>query len=167
MVIGECTLCEKMKNISRKVKLSNCYSNHSIRATAVKILGKSGFEASHVMDVSRNEASIRSYSKTDRISTKNNMSETLIAKQIPDFRTERAPVTITYSTVRGVACIFRGVRTVENVHGAPNARAAEGSGSIPPLGETTVRSLPDDVPGVGPSGRASVQNNGKHLNQNV
>ena len=33
---------------------------------------------------------------------------------------------------RGVACIFRGVRTVENVHEAPKARAAEGSGGMPP-----------------------------------
>ena len=37
-----------------------------------------------------------------------------------------------YSAVRGVACIFRGVRTVENVRGAPNARADEGSGDMPP-----------------------------------
>ena len=30
----------------------------------------------------------------------------------------------------GVACIFRGVRTVENVHSAPKARATEGSGGL-------------------------------------
>ena len=33
---------------------------------------------------------------------------------------------------RGVACIFRGVRTVENVRGAPKGRADEGSGDMPP-----------------------------------
>ena len=33
--------------------------------------------------------------------------------------------------IRGVACIFRGVRTVENVHGPPKARGAEGSGGLP------------------------------------
>ena len=36
MVVGERTLGEKMKNISREAKLSKCYTNHSIRATAVR-----------------------------------------------------------------------------------------------------------------------------------
>jgi len=76
MVVGEHTLGEKMKNISRKAKLFKCYTNHSIRVTAVTILDKSGFEARHIMAVSghKNEVSIRSYSKTD-ICTK--MLETL------------------------------------------------------------------------------------------
>lgn len=80
MVVGEHTLGEKMKNISREAKLSKCYTNHSIRATAVTILDKSGFEARHIMAVSghKNEASIRSYSKTD-ICTKK-MSETLTTR---------------------------------------------------------------------------------------
>ena len=73
---GERTLGEKMKNISREAKLSKCHTNHSIRATAVTILDKSGFEARHIMALSghKNEASIRSYSKTD-ICTKKKMSE--------------------------------------------------------------------------------------------
>ena len=81
MVIGERTLGEKMKNISREGNLSKCYTNHSIRATAVTILDKSGFEARHIMAVSghKNEASIPSYSKTD-ICTKKKMSETLTAE---------------------------------------------------------------------------------------
>ena len=80
MVVGECTLGEKMKNISREAKLSKCYTNHSIRATAVTILDKSGFEARHIMAISghKNEASIRSYSKTDNCTKK--MSETLTAR---------------------------------------------------------------------------------------
>ena len=81
MVVGERTLGEKMKNISREAKLSKCYTNHSITATAVTILDKSGFEARHIMAVSghKNEASIRSYSKTD-ICTKKKMSETLTTR---------------------------------------------------------------------------------------
>ena len=80
MVVGERTLGEKMKNISREAKLSKCYTNHSIRATAVTILDKSGFEARRIMAVGghKNEASIRSYSKTD-ICTKK-MSETLTTR---------------------------------------------------------------------------------------
>ena len=38
----------------------------------------------------------------------------------------RAPVNI----YRGVACIFRGVRTIKNVPRVPKARAAEGSGGL-------------------------------------
>ena len=81
MVVGERTLGEKMKSILREAKLSKCYTNHSIRATAVTILDKSGFEARHIMAVSghKNESSIRSYSKTD-ICTKKKMSETLTTR---------------------------------------------------------------------------------------
>lgn len=83
MVVGERTLGEKMKNISKQANLSRLYTNHSIRATSVTILDKSGFEARHIMAVSghKNEASIRSYSKTD-ISTKRRMSETLSAELV-------------------------------------------------------------------------------------
>ncbi len=67
-----------MKNISKQAGLTKAYTNHSIRATAVTILDKSGFEARHILAVSghKNESSIRSYSKTD-LSTKRKMSETL------------------------------------------------------------------------------------------
>ena len=80
-MVGERTLCEKMKNIKREAKLFKCYTTHSIRATALTILDKSGFEARHIMAVSghKNEASIRSYSKTD-ICTKKKMSETLTTR---------------------------------------------------------------------------------------
>ena len=77
MVIGERYLGD-MKKISKEADLSKIYSNHSIRATAVTILDKSGFEAPHIMSVSghRSESSIRSYSKTDE-ATKKRISETL------------------------------------------------------------------------------------------
>ena len=71
MVVGERTVGQKMKNILREAKLSKCNTNHSIRAIAVTILDKSGFEARHIMAISghKNEARNRSYSKTG-ISTK-------------------------------------------------------------------------------------------------
>ena len=67
MVVGERTLGEMMRQISNQAELSMDYTNHSIRATAVTILDKSGFEARHIMSVSghRSESSIRRYSKTD------------------------------------------------------------------------------------------------------
>ena len=78
MVIGERHLGDMMKKISTEADLSTIYSNHSIRATAVTILDKSGFEARHIMSISghRSESSIRSYSKTDE-ATKKRISETL------------------------------------------------------------------------------------------
>jgi hypothetical protein len=56
-------LGDMMKNISKQAGLSKQYTNHSIRATAVTILDKSGFGARHIMSVSghRSESSIRSY----------------------------------------------------------------------------------------------------------
>ena len=78
MVIGERYLGDMMKKISKEADLSKIYSNHSIRATVVKILDKSGSETRHIMSVSghRSEISIRSYSKTDE-ATKKHISETL------------------------------------------------------------------------------------------
>ena len=75
---GEGSLGEKMKKISKDANLSKTYTNHSIRATAVTILDRSGFEARHIMAVSghKNESSIRSYCKTD-MSTKKEMSASL------------------------------------------------------------------------------------------
>ena len=67
MVVGEHMLGKKMKCIS-------------IRATAVTILDKCGYEARHIMAVSghKSETSIRSYCKTDT-STKKQMSESMAA----------------------------------------------------------------------------------------
>ena len=80
MVVGENTLGKKMKVISHQAKLSTIYTNHSIRATTITILDRSGFEARHIMSVSghRNESSIKTYSKTDT-NTKTNMAGSLMA----------------------------------------------------------------------------------------
>ena len=48
MVVGERSLGDMMKRISKEVNLSRIYTNHSIRATAVTILDKSGFEVRHI-----------------------------------------------------------------------------------------------------------------------
>ena len=80
MVVSVCLLGDMMKQISTEANLSRVYTNHFIRATAVTILDKSGFEARHIITVSghRNESSIRAYSKTDQ-TTNRRMSETLTA----------------------------------------------------------------------------------------
>ena len=78
MVVGERSLGEKMKKISKDANLSKTYRSHSIRATTLTIPDRSGFEARHIMAVSghKKESSIRSYCKTD-ISTKKEMSASL------------------------------------------------------------------------------------------
>ena len=80
MVVGERTLSEKMKCISKAAELSKIFTNHSIQATAVTILDKCRNEASHIMAVSghKGETSIRSYCKTDT-GKKKQMSESMAA----------------------------------------------------------------------------------------
>ena len=80
MVVGENTLGKKMKVISQQAELSAIYTNHSIRATTITTLVRSGFEARHIMSVSghRNESSIKTHSKTDE-NTKTNMADSLMA----------------------------------------------------------------------------------------
>ena len=81
MVVGERMLGVKMKAISQEAKLSKLYTNHSIRATSVTILDKSGFEARHIVIAAsaghKRERSMRSY-QTD-VNTKRKMSETIMA----------------------------------------------------------------------------------------
>ena len=48
MIVGERSLGGMMKRISKGANLSRIYTNHSIRATAVTILDKSGFEVRHI-----------------------------------------------------------------------------------------------------------------------
>ena len=54
-----------MSSISKELKLSQKYTNHCIRATAVSLLDESNFDARHIMRVSghKSESSIRSYSR--------------------------------------------------------------------------------------------------------
>ena len=73
-VVGVNTLSSYMKTISSKAELSNIYTNHCIRATAITVLDEAGVEARHIMSVSGQ--SIRRYCKTS-VATKRSMSKTL------------------------------------------------------------------------------------------
>ncbi|KAK2558587.1 hypothetical protein P5673_018764, partial [Acropora cervicornis] len=63
--LGKNTLGTFMSSISKELKLSQKYTNHCIRATAVSLLDECNFEARHIMRVSghKSESSIRSYSR--------------------------------------------------------------------------------------------------------
>ena len=63
--LGKNTLGHFMRSISKELKLSQKYTNHCIRATAVSLLDECNFEARHIMRVSghKSESSIRSYSR--------------------------------------------------------------------------------------------------------
>ena len=70
---------KKMKVISQQAQLSVIYTNHSIRATAVTIFDRSGFEARQIMSVSghRSESSLKIYCKTGQ-NTKEKMADSLM-----------------------------------------------------------------------------------------
>ena len=77
--LGENTLGSLMKTISVDCKLSQEYTNHVIRSTAVSVLDKNNIEARHIMCMSghKSESSIRSYSRQLTESKTREMSQTL------------------------------------------------------------------------------------------
>lgn len=101
MVVGQRTLGDKMKTLSKAAKLSYSYTNHSIRATAITILDECGFEARHIMAVSghRSENSIRSYATRTSLSTKRKMSETLSTSISNTSERGTSPATSNTSTI--------------------------------------------------------------------
>ena len=79
--LGKNTLKTFIKTISKNANLSQEYTNHSIRATAVTLLDHSNFEARHIMRVSghKSESSIRSYSRRLPESKQSEISDALRA----------------------------------------------------------------------------------------
>ena len=61
--IGESTLGKFMKVLSNDAKLSDSYSNHSIRKTCIETLTEHGIEARHIMSISslKSESTIKEY----------------------------------------------------------------------------------------------------------
>ena len=70
-----------MKTISVDRKLSQEYTNHCIRSTAVSVLDNNNVEARHIMRVSghKSESSIRSYSRHLTESKSREISQTVSA----------------------------------------------------------------------------------------
>jgi len=68
-----------ISRLSRIANLSQIYTNHCIRATAITTLSDAGFETRHIMTVSghRDEASDRSYVSDTTAVQKRQMSEAL------------------------------------------------------------------------------------------
>ena len=60
---GKNTLGDKMKILSQKYNLSAVYTNHSLRATAITMLDNEGYEARHIMAISRRQ--VLEASRTD------------------------------------------------------------------------------------------------------
>ena len=75
--VGKNILGTLMTRISKELELSQTYTNHCIRTTAVSLLDECNFEARH-MRVSghKSESSIRSYSTTLTGKTKTNFRNT-------------------------------------------------------------------------------------------
>ena len=66
-----------MKNISKRLNLSQIYTNHSIRATVVTLLASKGFHPHQIMRVTNHkcERSLRSYVKDNTVAQKRHISE--------------------------------------------------------------------------------------------
>ena len=76
--VGNNTLEKFMTNISIDAKLSQKYTNHSIRATTITVLDGEGYESRHILTVTGHSSaeSLRSYCRTS-IGTKRKMSDAL------------------------------------------------------------------------------------------
>ena len=77
--VGKNILGTLMTRISKELELSQTYTNHCIRTTAVSLLDECNFEARHIMRVSghKSECSIRSYSRRLSEVKQKQISETL------------------------------------------------------------------------------------------
>ena len=63
--VGDHTLSEFMKNVSKKAKLSQIYTNHDIRVTGLSVLGRVNFTDKQIMSVSGHKStdSLKIYQK--------------------------------------------------------------------------------------------------------
>ena len=77
--LGKNTIGNFMKELSKTASLSQHYTNHSIRTTALTVLDHCNFEARHIMRVSghKSETSIRSYSRRLPENKQRQMAEAL------------------------------------------------------------------------------------------
>jgi hypothetical protein len=55
MPVGQNTLGAKMKTLLQELELSKMYTNHCLRATTITLLEENGFEARHIMSISRTD----------------------------------------------------------------------------------------------------------------
>ena len=84
-VVGVNSLEKFMTNTSGDAKLSQRYTNHSIRATTITLLDGEGYESRNILTVSghRSANSLRSYCRTN-LKTKYKMSEALSCGRIDE-----------------------------------------------------------------------------------
>ena len=63
--VGPRTLGDMMKVISKEAKLSQIYTNHSVRATTATLLSHAGVDTREIMRITqhRNEGSVKSYNR--------------------------------------------------------------------------------------------------------
>ena len=83
-----------MESISREANLSQIYTNHSIRATAVTVLEHSNIEARHITRASmhKSESSIRSYARRLSENKQREISQLSIATTVFARITHRARI---------------------------------------------------------------------------
>ena len=77
--LGVNTLANMMKNISKEAGLSQVYTNHSVRSTAITLLSNAGVPNRHIMAISghRNEQSLAHYNTRPSVNQLHKCSEVL------------------------------------------------------------------------------------------
>ena len=96
--LGKNVLGTMMVRISEKVGLSQNYTNHSVRATAISKLSANGVEDRHIMAITghRNAASLTSYCKPTS-SQRAEMAAILDGKNVPSSRSNQVALRATSS----------------------------------------------------------------------
>lgn len=86
--LGQNTLGNLTKNISKRLGLSKNYTNHSIRHTVIKLLDTHGCEARHIMNVTgqKSEKTIQRYQHDNSVSKKREVSSILSKRSFNDAR---------------------------------------------------------------------------------
>ena len=94
--VGKNILGTLMTRISKELELSQTYTNHCIRTTAVSLLDECNFEARHIMRVSghKSESSIRSYSRRLSEVKQRQISETLSSACCHDLEASTSSETV-------------------------------------------------------------------------
>lgn len=103
--LGVNTLGNMMKEISLAAKLSQIYTNHSVRSTSVTLLDRAGVPVHRIMQVSghRNESSVRVYCERQTLQQQQQCSN-ILAAPVSSTISTRDENSVNRSPIHEVSC---------------------------------------------------------------
>ena len=140
--MGENTLKKMMSTISGAARLSQCYTNHCVRATTASRLSEAGVGALGIMSVTghRNEQSLKSYITTPSVAQRRAFSSILqgsnttvnnalpppclssdVSRQVKVPRpsicdVDPGPASVSYSATSSVSTPFHGLQLLQSAN---------------------------------------------------